>query len=252
MSAVEKDTIQIYSTMSHCCMRALDLPDENRPTPDPYGYIRSLPDVSTSLDIARHRPELAFLNSVTPTNATCEDIHPLFQQSQWVNLSCENYLWLLPALKVATQLTRQASSLSFHNHILHGELKYLKEKRRYYLAPSAYEATKTAHLMTTEMLNITLPRYLRLEFDEIAEDGFQFDAMAYFGTGATVSEVMYCPRIQLHTHHLYALRHVVDHGSRYDQEAIILRIAIALCHELAHAVWYHRSSIENPPSLVDL
>ncbi|KAH6875510.1 hypothetical protein BKA58DRAFT_123280 [Alternaria rosae] len=37
-------------------------------------------------------------------------------------------------------------------------------------------------------------------------------------------------------------------GLRYDQEAIFLRIAIIICHEVAHAIWYHRSSIENLPS----
>lgn len=147
------------------------------------------------------------------TNATREDMHPLFQQAQWLNLSSKNYQRLIPALIVVTQLTRQACSLSFHNHILHGELKYLVEKRKYYLASLAYETLKFAHLMTTETLDITLPKYLRLEFDELGEDGRQYDARTWFGTSVNASEAIYRPRVKLDTHHFYALHHVVNYGS---------------------------------------
>jgi hypothetical protein len=166
----------------------------------------------------------------------------MFQQSQWLNLSPAEYRILRPSLIIATRLLNQDCLLSFHNHVLHGSLKYLPERQKFYLDKSVFETTSCAHKTTFEVLNSILPETLRLTIEELDEKDVQYDAMTYFS--ALPQGRTFHPRIKIHSHHIYDICHVTLYGSQQDQEAITMRIAIALCHEVAHVVWGYRKSRE--------
>ncbi|CAO2658666.1 Nn.00g063890.m01.CDS01 [Neocucurbitaria sp. VM-36] len=217
-----------------------------------YEYLRSLrvPALDSTAIPSEQRLLLARLErSFDDSDVLDNKIHPLFQYYNWLDLEYKHYQMMLPALRLATLLVQQPALMQWWKHTLYGKLSYDLIKG-HYLAPSFIESTQVAHSRALEILNVTLPHVLRIGFCLLDTVERQLDGMSF---GSTTTFAQFCagdhsprpmvfnnPRIMLHSHYRWDLEYLQAHGSADDFEHIHLRIAITLCHELAHIIWKYR------------
>jgi hypothetical protein len=217
-------------------------------------YLR-VPAIYSTVVPSHQRPMLADHDRL-PHEPLDNMIHPLFKFDNWQGLPREKYELLLPALRIATEFMEQRSLLHFWKHILFGELKYDTGTEEWYLAPGPRENWPKSDEDTHIYLTQTIPRVLRLCFRHCPHDAFSFGNEARyqeFCKGVQLQDypVFDFPRIMLHTHYLYDVEYLSTHGSEDDKHNIYLRLAITLCHELAHITWKYRMKGDYPEPLYE-
>jgi hypothetical protein len=220
-----------------------------------YEYLQYLrvPSIYSTTVPAYRRPKLAKLDRL-PHKPLNNIIHPLFRFPKWQDLTEEQHNSILPALRLASRFMEQPSLLTFWKRITFGHLKPVPNNhgKGHYLASTKYEDTPEADAEIHKLLTEELPRLLKFGFSNLDVFGVNIDAYSF---GNEERYQQFCngnkpgpyfarfnnPRILLHSHFLYDIEYLSAHGSGDDLKNVHLRIAIALCHELAHIVWKYRN-----------
>ena len=134
----------------------------------------------------------------------------------------------------------------------------LDKHRRRYLACTFFEGTDQASRQLYIILEKALPEVLEFRFHNLDSKGSRTDGCA-FGSNAAYLEfrrehkiiswdpIYDIPRIVLHSQYLFSLKYLSAYGSKAELENIHLRIAITVCHELAHIVWKYRANKQVSP-----
>lgn len=215
-------------------------------------------DVASAIVSPGWRPQLHKI-SILPPIPLDNDIHPLFRRSRWPGLQQEYHNLLLPALRIATKFMTEPSLLKWWKHTLFGRVAFDKYGRRH-LVCTPFEVTDYASRQIHTFLEKILPAVLELRFHNLDKQGLRIDGCA-FGNNASYLE--FCcehnnkpiswdpffdmPRIVLHSQYLFSLKYLSKYGSAGEVENVNLRLAITLCHELAHVVWKYRVSRQVSP-----
>jgi hypothetical protein len=226
-------------------------PESGPPLEPGYEYLQYLriPTIQSTAVPAHQRPMLAKLDQL-PHEPLPKRIHRLFKLDRWQDLELKQYFSIIPALWLATQFLERRPLLYFWRHLLGGHLAYDKRKG-YYLAHNPVIHTPQADYWTQEFLTEVLPGLLKLSFRKLDgsqrnEDGRAFCSEARYQQYCKTNdshpsfENFNAPRILLHSHFLYDIEHLSEHGSGDELKHVYLRIAISLCHELAHIAWKWR------------
>lgn len=106
-------------------------------------------------------------------------------------------------------------------------------------------------IVETAIADLTFNWRLKFGFDNLDDNkGFvdaitlsstiAFESYRKSGRKLHVPALLADPRIYLNVQHLHNVEYLYEAGLPDDLEIVHLRIAIALCHELAHLMWIYR------------
>ncbi|KAF1942341.1 hypothetical protein EJ02DRAFT_176251 [Clathrospora elynae] len=187
-------------------------------------------------------------------------IHPLFELRNWRRIKFKEHKLLRPAIVLASLLLKVPAFSQWWEHTLRGTWQYDSERKLGYLADPKDATCERAHdiklgvLDPIDVFDNKLPDLLRFGFHPLAApDGTYLDAKSFgsketfddFCAGSEIEAHSFTSAwIMLHSHYLYDLKHLQTYGSPGDLEHIYLRIAITLCHELAHIAWKYRTKCD--------
>lgn len=230
-------------------IKTIPAPNE---TPEPnLDYLEALQchELTTTNISPGQRQRLATANNLLPSLLD-NDILPLFGENRWPELKSGDHGLLLPALRIATKLMTEPLLRPWWKHTLFGELDFDERGRRYLKdglgETTDYAARKLQTLLMKDLLKTLSFSFCNLEKKGFGVDGCTFGTMREyleFISGSKPSRVYRPfkePRVALHMHYLFSLKFVSEFGSEDELKNIHLRIAITLCHELAHVVWKYR------------
>ncbi|KAF1839193.1 hypothetical protein BDW02DRAFT_230816 [Decorospora gaudefroyi] len=240
-------------TSSSCSLPIAEQPVSLAETPleDGWECLRYLrvSAISSTVVPSSERSQLAELDR-EPHIPLDNNVHRLFKRRRWPSLTDKEYDLLLPSLTIATKFMEQPQLLEFWKHIYLGALEYDGTKG-HYLALTKYESSQHADKAIRSVFDVYLPEQLKFGFYDLDPLGNKIDGLS-FGSEERYRlfcacyqlgppDLIFChPHIVLHIHYLYDLKYLVEYGTEDEMRDVFLRIAITLCHELAHIVWKYR------------
>lgn len=150
----------------------------------------------------------------------------------------------------------QRKVIDWYKRILVCSFKYAKQCDSWYFEDGYETSVLDPDQYIQQVLQRHLPRILRIKFHKFGESSWKIDAMTF---SSTYSFIKYCkspterffsalwdPLIVISKTFLDNLD-TAQAQSRHDKlEHVQLQLAIALCHELAHALWKYRNHGDMP------